>query len=67
MFLDIQYDFRKKNNTEFATLELINKILPTIIEYNSFAICLFLVYKACFDTISRGILFIDLKLTVFGV
>ena len=52
---DNQYGFRKNKNTELAILELINKIIPSI-ESKSFCICIFLDYRACFDTISREML-----------
>ena len=52
---DNQYGFRKNKNTELAILELVHKIIPSI-ESKSFCICIFLDYKACFDTISRDML-----------
>ena len=64
LLLENQYGFRKKKNTELATLDLVNKILPAI-ENKSYAICVFLDYKACFDTISRSILY--RKLERYGV
>ena len=59
-----QFGFRQNRNTELATLELLDKVLPAI-ENKSYAICVFLDYKACFDTISRPILFE--KLERYGV
>ena len=43
---------------------MLDKVLPAI-EKKSYAICVFLDYKACFDTISRQILF--RKLERYGV
>ena len=59
-----QFGFRKNKNTELAILELINKIMPAI-KNQSYCICVFLDYKACFDTISREILLS--KIEKYGV
>ena len=52
---DKQYGFRTGKSTEMAILDLIHKLLPAI-EDKKFAVCVFLDYSACFDTISRDIL-----------
>ena len=52
---DNQFGFRKEKSTELAVCELINRVLPAIRE-RKYAICVFLDYTACFDTISRTIL-----------
>ena len=59
-----QFGFRDGSNTELATLHVINKIMPSI-QDRKFAICVFLDYRACFDTICRNILFT--KLERYGV
>ena len=59
-----QFGFREGSNTELATLHVINKIMPSI-QNKKFAICVFLDYRACFDTICRNILFS--KLERYGV
>ena len=59
-----QFGFRRNKNTELAILELIGKIMPSI-QSKSYCLCIFLDYKACFDTISREILFS--KLERYGV
>ena len=59
-----QFGFRDGSNTELATLHVINKIMPSI-EVEKFAICVFLDYRACFDTLCRNILFS--KLERYGV
>ena len=59
-----QFGFREGSNTELATLHVINKIMPSI-QDQKFAICVFLDYRACFDTICRNILFS--KLERYGV
>ena len=59
-----QYGFWKNSNTELATLQLLNKVLPTM-EEKLYSICVFLYYKACFDTLSRPILF--RKLERYGI
>ena len=61
---DNQFGFRKNKNTELATLELVNKIMPAI-ENKLHCICVFLDYKACFDTICRKILL--KKLDRYGI
>ena len=48
-----QYGFRKNKSTELAILDLISKLLPAFQE-NKYAICCFLDYTACFDTIDRN-------------
>ena len=55
LLCETQYGFRKKKNTELANLDLVQKILPTI-EEKSFAVCVFLDFTACFDTIDRSLL-----------
>ena len=50
-----QYGFRAGKNTELAVFNLLFKVLPAI-ESKKFALCLFLDYSACFDTIDRNLL-----------
>ena len=59
-----QFGFRKNKSTEMAVLDLIYKLLPAI-ENKKFAVCVFLDYSACFDTISRDILI--KKLETYGI
>jgi len=59
-----QFGFRKERSTELATLQLINKLLVSF-ENKKIAICVFLDYSACFDTISHEILY--KKLERYGV
>ena len=63
-FSENQFGFRKNKNTELAIMELVSKILPSL-EDRSYCICVFLDYKACFDTISRELLV--RKLERYGV
>ena len=51
-----QFGFRKKRNTELASFQLINNIMPTF-ESGLYCITVLLDYSAAFDTISRDILF----------
>ena len=60
LLFDNQFGFRKNRNTELATLELLDKVLP-VISQKSYAICVFLDYKACFDTLSRELLYKKLE------
>ena len=59
-----QYGFRKNRSTELAIFSLIDRILPAI-ENKIYAVCVFLDYSACFDTLSRDILIS--KLYRYGV
>ena len=59
-----QFGFRKARNTELAVFTLIERVLPAF-EKNQFAICIFLDYSACFDTISRNLLLN--KLSKYGI
>lgn len=59
-----QFGFRKDQSTELACFQLVNKIVPAIDE-KCFCICVFLDFSACFDTLSRQILFH--KLDRYGV
>ena len=59
-----QYGFRKGKNTELAIMKLTSEILPAVSQ-NKFCICIFLDYRACFDTICREIFFE--KLFRYGV
>ena len=59
-----QYGFRKGKNTELAALCLINGLLPSI-SLKKYAICVFLDYSACFDTLCRELLL--RKLDRYGV
>lgn len=61
---DNQFGFRKNRNTELACIQLIDKILPSFTN-GCYCICVFLDFSACFDTISRPILFE--KLQRYGV
>ena len=58
-----QFGFRKHKNTELAALTLINRSLPAI-EHKKYAICVFLDFSACFDTIDRNIF--SQKLLLYG-
>ena len=51
-----QFGYREAENTELAALRLIDRILPAFQAW-SYSICVFLYLRACFDTISRDILF----------
>ena len=51
-----QYGFRPGKNTEIAGIKLINRVLPAL-KNKSFAICVFLDFSACFDTLDRDLLF----------
>ena len=59
-----QYGFRAGKNTELAVIDLFHKVLPAI-EQKKFAICVFLDYSSCFDTIDRNILMS--KLYKYGI
>ena len=59
-----QFGFRKNSNTELAILSLMKRIIPGI-EEKKIIICVFLDFTACFDTVSRNILF--RKLEKYGV
>ena len=59
-----QFGFSKNRNTELAVLSLWDKLLPAI-EEEIFVICVFLDYSACFDTLSRSILYN--KLEKYGI
>ena len=59
-----QYGFRKERSTELAVCELVNRILPSF-KSRMFAMCVFLDYRACFDTIPREILLS--KISRYGV
>ena len=60
-----QFGFRENKNTELATLHLIDKILPAF-EIGSYYICVFLDFSACFDTISRNILYSKLFFDIYS-
>ena len=51
-----QFGFREGRNTEMAALKLIEKLMPAL-SYKKFGICVFIDFKACFDTVSRELLF----------
>ena len=55
-----QFGFRTNKSTEMAVHDLIFKLLPAF-ENKKYAICVFLDYSACFDTISREILLDKMK------
>ena len=52
---DNQFGFRKGKNTELACISLVDRVIPAI-ENNEYAICIFLDFSACFDTLCRNIL-----------
>ena len=64
MLSENQYGFRKNRSTELAIFSLIDRILPAI-ENKIYAVCVFLDYSTCFDTLSRDILIS--KLYRYGV
>ena len=47
-----QYGFRREKNTELACLSLIDRVLPAFVD-QGYAICVFLDFSACFDTVDR--------------
>ena len=51
-----QFGYREAKNTELAALRLVDRIIPAF-QAGSYCICVFLDFSACFDTISRDILF----------
>ena len=59
-----QYGFRAGKSTELAVFDLVWKILPAI-EQKMYAVCIFLDFSICFDTIDRNILLS--KLDKYGV
>ena len=59
-----QFGFRKHKSTELAVCELVTRTLPAIRD-KKFAICVFLDFTACFDTVCRDILLA--KLDRYGV
>jgi len=59
-----QFGFWKNKSTELASINFLKYILPAVTQ-NSFCICVFLDFSACFDTISREILL--KKLERYGV
>ena len=61
---DSQYGFRKDRNTELAALDLVSRVSHAIND-KEIAICVFLDYSACFDTLSREMLLN--KLSRYGV
>ena len=48
-----QYGFPQGKSTELAIFDFIFKFLPAI-KQKKYAICVFLDYKSCFDTIDRN-------------
>ena len=59
-----QFGYRKNLSTELAVFDLLFKVLPAIAD-KKYCLCIFLDYSACFDTLSREILF--KKLYRYGV
>ena len=59
-----QFGFREGKSTELAVMNLVDRALPAI-ENKGFAICIFLDFTSCFDTISREILY--KKLYIYGI
>ena len=59
-----QYGFRKHRSTELAVFTLLDRLLPAL-DDKLYSICVFLDFTACFDTISRSLLF--KKLERYGV
>ena len=64
LLYDNQFGFRTGKNTEMAALKLIERALPAL-ENKQYAICVFLDFAACFDTVDRNILLS--KLDRYGV
>ena len=59
-----QFGFRKERNTEMAIFTLVDRVIPAI-ELKHYAICVFLDFSACFDTLCRDTLIT--KLYRYGV
>ena len=59
-----QYGFRRNRSTELAIFSMIDRVSGAF-EDQCYSICIFLDFSACFDTISRSILFS--KLYNYGV
>ena len=55
-----QYGYRKHRSTELAIFSMLDKVVRAF-EGNAYAICIFLDYSACFDTICRLLLLIKLE------
>ena len=54
------FGFRKNRKTELAALSLLDILIP-VLECEKYATCVFLDYSACFDTLSRSVLFDKLE------
>ena len=59
-----QFGYRKHRNTEMAIFTLIDRVLPAF-QDKKYAICVFMDFSACFDTINRSLL-LD-KLNRYGI
>ena len=55
-----QYGFRKKRSTELAVFTLVDRPLPAL-DGRLYSVCVFLDFTACFDTISKSLLFKKLE------
>ena len=47
-----QFGFRRGKNTELACLSLVDRVMPAFTD-KGYSICVFLDFRACFDTVSR--------------
>ena len=61
---EYQFGFRKERNTEMAIFTLVDRVIPAI-RFKQYAICVFLDFSACFDTLCRDTLIT--KLYRYGV
>ena len=50
-----QFGFRKGKNTEMAALTLLNRLVGAMKD-KKFAVCIFLDFSSCFDTVDRELL-----------
>ena len=55
-----QFGFWKHRKTELAALSILDKVLPAF-EDNKYAMLVFLDYSACFDIVSRSLLYDKLE------
>ena len=61
---EYQFGFRRERNTELAIFTLVDRVIPAI-QLKEYAICVFLDFSACFDTLCRDTLIA--KLYRYGV
>ena len=59
-----QFGFRRGKSTELACLSLVDRVLPAFAD-KGYAICVFLDFSACFDTVDREM--IIAKLDRYGI